>query len=169
MDPRDGREPAQLGEREHEGFADQAVDQQLPPRGVELGDAAMVPLELQVGRREGAHERLDRRERRARDGAHRRDRELLELGALGPGRDAGAEHLGGVGGRGAERVPGDGPGGEAGREPEEAATPEARPQGAVLGAHFAPVSGGGLGTVASSGFARGSAGTGRYASWPLVA
>ena len=55
------RKALQIGEREHGWPIDHAVDQERVARRIDLGDAAVMPLEVQIGRRDDAHQILMRR------------------------------------------------------------------------------------------------------------
>jgi hypothetical protein len=61
MDTADRRESLEIGKREHRRALDHPVDQQRVALRIDLGDAAVMPLEVQVGRRDGSVEILVRR------------------------------------------------------------------------------------------------------------
>ena len=95
VDAADRGKALEIGEREHHRPLDHPVDQQRVALRIDLGNAAVMPLEVQVGRRDRAVQILMRR-------AGRRDAAHLALRFLG--RRALAErpawlaaHLGGVG------------------------------------------------------------------------
>ena len=76
VDAADGGEALEIGEREHHRPLDHAVDQQRVGLRIDLGHAAVVPLEMQIGRRDRAVEILVRR-------AGRRDAARLALRLFG--------------------------------------------------------------------------------------
>ena len=58
MDAADGGEALEVREREHHRPLDHAVDQQRVGLRIDLGNTAVMPLEVQVGRRDRAVEIL---------------------------------------------------------------------------------------------------------------
>ena len=88
VDARHRREALQVVEGEHHRPLDHAVNQQRVAARIDVGDAAVMPLEVEVGGRDDAHQVLVRSARRGGASSH-----ALQLRRGGPLADAAWPHV----------------------------------------------------------------------------